>query len=176
MEQIQSERGIEIDTLSMFLGHYIAGRICAMSLQRVDFFLVEKTYEMSVNINRMIERGIYETFHVDGNEAEVLTDSYFELYRLLGTEAMLKLYKHYHGDKILSTTMSLTKTPLLITCIRFSALTRQAVTTFRSGRAPLRKALPTILMILQNKTERSSRTQVLNGSSRLRLKTAVLLA
>ena len=26
MEQIQSERGIEIDTLSMFLGHYIAGR------------------------------------------------------------------------------------------------------------------------------------------------------
>lgn len=75
MEQIQSERGIEIDTLSMFLGHYIAGRICAMSLQRVDFFLVEKTYEMSVNINRMIERGIYETFHVDGNEAEALTDS-----------------------------------------------------------------------------------------------------
>ena len=46
----------------------------------------------------MIERGIYETFHVDGNEAEVLTDSYFELY--LGAEAMLKLYKHYHGDKI----------------------------------------------------------------------------
>ena len=100
MEQIQSERGIEIDTLSMFWGHYIAGRICAMSLQRVDFFLVEKTYEMSVNLNRMVERGIYETFHVDGNEAEVLTDSYFELYRLLGTEAMLKLYKHYHGDKI----------------------------------------------------------------------------
>ena len=100
MEQIQSERGIEIDTLSMFLGHYIAGRICAMSLQRVDFFLVEKTYEMSVNINRMIERGIFETFHVDGNEAEVLTASYFELYRLLGTDGMLKLYKHYHGDKI----------------------------------------------------------------------------
>ena len=48
----------------------------------------------------MIERGIYETFHVDGNEAEVLTDSYFELYRLLGTDGMLKLYKHYHGDKI----------------------------------------------------------------------------
>ncbi len=137
---------------------------------------MEKTFDMSVNLNLLDEKGVYEAFHVDGNEAEALTDSYFELYRLLSTEAMLKLYKHYHGDKILSTTMSLTKTPLLITCIRFSALTRQAVTTFRSGRTPLRKALPTILMILQNKTERSSRTQVLNGSSRLRLKTAVLLA
>lgn len=61
---------------------------------------MEKTYEMSVNLNRMIERGIYETFHVDENEAEVLTNSYVKLYRLLGTEAMLKLYKHYHGDKI----------------------------------------------------------------------------
>ena len=71
-----------------------------MSLQREDFFLMEKTYEMSVNLNLLVERGIYETFHVDGNEAEVLTDSYFELYRLLGTDGMLKLYKHYHGDKI----------------------------------------------------------------------------
>ena len=137
---------------------------------------MEKTFDMSVNLNLLDEKGVYEAFHVDGNEAEALTDSYFELYRLLGTEAMLKLYKHYHGDKILSTTMSLTKTPLLITCIRFSALTRQAVKAFRRGGAPLRKALATILMILQNKTERSSRTQVLNGSSRLRLKTAVLLA
>ena len=87
---------------------------------------MEKTFDMSVNLNLLDEKGVYEAFHVDGNEAEALTDSYFELYRLLGTEAMLKLYKHYHGDKILSTTMSLTKTPLLITCIRFSALTRQA--------------------------------------------------
>ena len=137
---------------------------------------MSKNDDLSINLNMLDEKGVYEAFHVEGNEAEALTDSYFELYQLLGAEAMLKLYKHYHGDKILSTTMSLTKTPLLITCIRFSALTRQAVTTFRSGRAPLRKALPTILMILQNKTERSSRTQVLNGSSRLRLKTAVLLA
>ena len=78
---------------------------------------MEKTFDMSVNLNLLDEKGVYEAFHVDGNEAEALTDSYFELYRLLGTEAMLKLYKHYHGDKILSTTMSLTKTPLLITCI-----------------------------------------------------------
>ena len=25
---------------------------------------------------------------------------YFELYELLGAEAMMKLYDHYHGDKI----------------------------------------------------------------------------
>ena len=46
------------------------------------------------------EKGVYKAFHVEGNEAEALTDSYFELYQLLGAEAMLKLYKHYHGDKI----------------------------------------------------------------------------
>ena len=46
-----------------------------MSLQREDFFLMEKTYEMSVNLNLLVERGIYETFHVDENEAEALTDS-----------------------------------------------------------------------------------------------------
>ena len=84
--EVFADGKVDFDKLQGLLGHYIAGRICAMSLQRVDFFLVEKTYEMSVNINRMIERGIYETFHVDGNEAEVLTDSYFELYRLLGTD------------------------------------------------------------------------------------------
>lgn len=61
---------------------------------------MEKTFDMSVNLNLLDEKGVYEAFHVDGNEAEALTDSYFELYRLLGTEAMLKLYKHYHGDKI----------------------------------------------------------------------------
>ena len=76
------------------------GQICAIILQKEEFYLMEKTFDMSVNLNRMIGRGIYETFHVDGNEAEVLTDSYFELYRLLGTEGMLMLYKHYHGDKI----------------------------------------------------------------------------
>lgn len=61
---------------------------------------MEKTYDTSINLNLLDEKGVYEAFHVDGNEVEALTDSYFELYRLLGTEAMLKLYKHYHGDKI----------------------------------------------------------------------------
>ena len=69
-------------------------------MQKEEFYLMEKTFDMSVNLNLLDEKGVYEAFHVDVNEAEALTDSYFELYRLLGTGAMLKLYKHYHGDKI----------------------------------------------------------------------------
>lgn len=53
-----------------------------------------------IEINNLTENNAYEAFCVEGNEAEALTDSYYELYELLGAEAMLKLYKHYHGDKI----------------------------------------------------------------------------
>ena len=31
---------------------------------------------MSVNLNLLDEKGVYEAFHVDGNEAEALTDCY----------------------------------------------------------------------------------------------------
>ena len=61
---------------------------------------MNKTDDLSINLNTLDEKGVYEAFHVEGNEEEALTDSYFELYQLLGAEAMLKLYKHYHGDKI----------------------------------------------------------------------------
>ena len=53
-----------------------------------------------ISLNTLDEKGVYEAFSVEGNESEALTDSYFELYQLLGAEAMLKLYKHFHGDKI----------------------------------------------------------------------------
>ena len=49
------------------------------------------------NINDDI---IYKIFSVDGNEAEALNDIYLELFELVGKEAMLKIFKHYHGDKI----------------------------------------------------------------------------
>lgn len=49
------------------------------------------------NINDEI---VYEAFQVDGREAEALSDSYLELYEIVGRDAMLKLFKHYHGDKI----------------------------------------------------------------------------
>ena len=49
------------------------------------------------NINDEI---VYKAFNVDGNEAEALNDSYLELFELIGRDAMLKLYTHFHGDKI----------------------------------------------------------------------------
>ena len=49
------------------------------------------------NINDAI---VYDSFQVEGNEGEALNDIYLELFELLGREAMLKIYTHFHGDKI----------------------------------------------------------------------------
>lgn len=43
---------------------------------------------------------VYEAFGVEGSEADALNDSYLELFELIGKEAMLKLFKHFRGDKI----------------------------------------------------------------------------
>ena len=43
---------------------------------------------------------VYEAFGVDGNESEALNDIYLELFELIGKEAMLKLFKHFRGDKV----------------------------------------------------------------------------
>ena len=42
----------------------------------------------------------FEAIFPEENEEKALTDRYFELYELLGAEAMMKLYDQYHGDKI----------------------------------------------------------------------------
>ena len=42
----------------------------------------------------------FEAIFPEENEEKALTDRYFEPYELLGAEAMMKLYDHYHGDKI----------------------------------------------------------------------------
>jgi len=55
---------------------------------------------MNIDFDNIRDELIYELFKVDGNEAEALNDSYLELYELLGRDAMLKIFKHYHGDKI----------------------------------------------------------------------------
>ena len=49
------------------------------------------------NINDAI---VYDIFQVEGNEGEALNDIYLELFELLGRDAMLKIYTHFHGDKI----------------------------------------------------------------------------
>ena len=55
---------------------------------------------MNIDLDNLDEVGIYEALHVDGNEAEALNDSYLDLFQLLGKDAMLKLFKHFCGDKI----------------------------------------------------------------------------
>lgn len=55
---------------------------------------------VKIDFNNINDEIVYEAFQVEGNEAEALNDSYLELFELLGRDAMLKLYTHYHGDKI----------------------------------------------------------------------------
>lgn len=55
---------------------------------------------IKIDFDDINDKSVYEAFQVDGNEAEALNDSYLELFELLGRDAMLKLFTHYHGDKI----------------------------------------------------------------------------
>jgi len=53
-----------------------------------------------IDFNKIDDKSVYDLFNVEGNEAEALNDSYLELFELIGRDAMLTLFKHYHGDKI----------------------------------------------------------------------------
>jgi len=55
---------------------------------------------VNIDFNNINDEIIYEVFGVDGNEAEALSDAYLELFELIGKDAMLKLFKHFKGDKI----------------------------------------------------------------------------
>ena len=55
---------------------------------------------IDIDLDNSDEVTIYKAFSVDGNEAEALNDSYLELFELIGRDAMLKLFTHFHGDKI----------------------------------------------------------------------------
>jgi len=55
---------------------------------------------VTIDFDNINEELVYESFGVDGNEAEALSDAYLELYELIGKDAMLKLFKHFRGDKI----------------------------------------------------------------------------
>ena len=55
---------------------------------------------ITIDFDNINEELVYEAFGVDGNEAEALSDAYLELYELIGKDAMLKLFKHFRGDKI----------------------------------------------------------------------------
>ena len=55
---------------------------------------------LDIDFNNINDEIIYNAFGVDGNEAEALSDAYLELFELIGKEAMLKLFRHFRGDKI----------------------------------------------------------------------------
>ena len=55
---------------------------------------------IDIDFDNLSEESVYKTFNVDGNESKALNDSYFELYELIGRDAMLKLFKYFRGDKI----------------------------------------------------------------------------
>ena len=54
----------------------------------------------NIDFNNISDEIVYEIFKVEGNEAEALNDIYLELLELIGFENMLKIYKHFRGDKV----------------------------------------------------------------------------
>ena len=55
---------------------------------------------IKIDFENITDEFIYQLFEVEGHEAEALNDIYLELYELLDRDGMLKLFKHYRGDKI----------------------------------------------------------------------------
>jgi hypothetical protein len=55
---------------------------------------------INIDFENLNDELLYKIFDVDGNEAEALNDIYLELFELIGKESMLKLFKHFRGDKL----------------------------------------------------------------------------
>ena len=53
-----------------------------------------------IDFDNITDEIVYEIFNVKGNESEALMDIYLEMLELLGFEGMMKLYKHFRGDKL----------------------------------------------------------------------------
>ena len=62
--------------------------------------ILKERSKNDIDLDNLDETGIYEALGVEGHEDDALNDSYLDLYELLGKEAMLKLFKHFRGDKI----------------------------------------------------------------------------
>jgi hypothetical protein len=54
----------------------------------------------NIDFDNITDEIVYELFEVEGNESEALCDIYLELFELLGRDAMLKIFKHFRGDKM----------------------------------------------------------------------------
>ncbi|MDR1702371.1 MAG: hypothetical protein LBR56_06320 [Sporomusaceae bacterium] len=55
---------------------------------------------INIDFDNITDELIYEIFKVEGNESEALNDIYLELFEFIGKDAMLKLFKHFCGDKL----------------------------------------------------------------------------
>lgn len=55
---------------------------------------------INIDFDNINDELVYKAFGVEGNESDALNDSYLELFELIGRDAMLKLFKHFRGDKI----------------------------------------------------------------------------
>jgi hypothetical protein len=53
-----------------------------------------------IDFNTITDEIVYKLFEVEGNEAEALNDIYLELFELIGRDAMLRVFKHFRGDKM----------------------------------------------------------------------------
>jgi len=53
-----------------------------------------------IDFNNISDEIVYKLFGAEGNESEALQDIYLELYELIGLDAMLKVFKHFRGDKM----------------------------------------------------------------------------
>ena len=53
-----------------------------------------------IDFNNITDEIVYKLFGAEGNESEALNDIYLELFELVGREAMLKIFKHFRGDKM----------------------------------------------------------------------------
>jgi len=55
---------------------------------------------INIDFDNISDELVYKAIGVDGSEVDALNDIYLELFELIGKDAMLKLFKHFHGDKI----------------------------------------------------------------------------
>jgi len=55
---------------------------------------------IKIDFDNITDELVYEELGADGNESDALNDIYLELFELVGKEAMLKIFKHYRGDKL----------------------------------------------------------------------------
>lgn len=55
---------------------------------------------INIDFDNINDNLVYDAFGIEGKEADALNDSYLELFELIGKDAMLKLFKHFRGDKI----------------------------------------------------------------------------